>query len=817
MRALVALFGLLPALAGPGGSSAGDWSGGGPEIGWIYTLMEASDGTLYAGTWGGGVFRSFDGGDQWEEATTNAPDAVVLDLLEGNDPARTLYAATADRALLRKEPTTDFWTRLGRYPNGDQPSGESIERFPTRDFRIAFGTDDGVYMSNDRGNSWPDTLVFATGQSATDIVVLPELPNTVHALTPLELIITSDSGNTEQSYADGLSLSTFMLDLEPWSSGTDSLLAADLRGGLWAFVDRERFVDVGPGEPGRRSAKYVSRVDPQDGDRILLGASNGLWRTTDRLASWSRVDDQMPALGAEIWDIEPTRVSAGDELRMGSFTLGFLRTAAGGDAPWKVSNSGLTAAWARTIEPGAAGTLCGTAHGRLFRTADGSAWEDVTGSLRTLQISVSHDTGTSWIVSGSRGVVRTTDDGATWKAVTLPFGVTRLNHMVEAGDRLFAATNFGLVSSVDDGVSFQSVAGIPVGRASFALAAAGDGTIGVGIERASGEDLPTIHVGVPGAGFLEIGPPAEFGGAPRGLGFVGEDLIVGTTGFGGSALYRIVDWASAGRAYVDLSADLGDGLFEVRDMDTRANLVAVGTIADGVFLSTNEGRTWSEYGGSLPTRRIEAVAFSESPARALWVATLGRGAWVRELDPGVAVVVSGLRVEPFDRSVRLSVDLQGAARLRVWREVAGWRETLFEGQADGGLELMDAPQAAARIAWGVDLWTGEDWLEVERVERNLADIAVPRASRLLPAYPNPFNPQTTLRFELASAGRTTLTLFDTRGRRVRGLVDQELSAGPHELNFDGVDDRGTALASGVYYLLLRAPDGERRGRVTLLR
>jgi hypothetical protein len=389
--------------------------------------------------------------------------------------------------------------------------------------------------------------------------------------------------------------------------------------------------------------------------------------------------------------------------------------------------------------------------------------------------------------------------------------------VIDTSAGLFAATNFGLIASGDDGASFQPVAGVPSGRTSFALTAAEDGRIAVGFERASGDLPPTIHVGAPGEGFLEIRPPEGFAGAPRGLAFMGEDLIVGTVGFGESPLYRIVDWASAERAFVDLSAGIADGFFEVRDLDNRANLVAIGTTADGVFLSTDGGETWSEYGGSLPTRRIEAVAFSESPARALWVATQGRGAWVRELDPGVPVVVSGFRVEPVDHRVRLTMDVHAAARLRVWREQDGGRELLFEGQVLDDLQLMDSPEGGGRVAWGVDLWTQDRWLEVERVERQISDLAVPHASRLLPAVPNPFNPRTRLRFELARPGRATLTLFDARGRRVRGLVDQELSAGPHELVFDGVDDRGAALASGVYYLLLRAPDGERRARVTLLR
>ena len=142
------------------GRGAAEWRGGGPEIGWVRTLLETSDGTLYAGTWGGGIFRSANGGRSWTEATSNAGDTVVLDLAEGIDPQRALYAATLDRSLMRKEQSSDFWNELGRFPIGSSPPGISIEIFPFRDTRIAFGSDAGVFVSSDRGNTWPDTLTF---------------------------------------------------------------------------------------------------------------------------------------------------------------------------------------------------------------------------------------------------------------------------------------------------------------------------------------------------------------------------------------------------------------------------------------------------------------------------------------------------------------------------------------------------------------------------------------------------------------------------------------------------------------------------------
>ncbi len=87
----------------------------------------------------------------------------------------------------------------------------------------------------------------------------------------------------------------------------------------------------------------------------------------------------------------------------------------------------------------------------------------------------------------------------------------------------------------------------------------------------------------------------------------------------------------------------------------------------------------------------------------------------------------------------------------------------------------------------------------------------------LQAAPNPFNPRTTLRFEMAAAGPVRLEVFDGRGALVRTLVDAELSAGPHAVIWDGRDQRGMVRASGIY--LARLEVGERRmsTKLTLVR
>lgn len=84
-----------------------------------------------------------------------------------------------------------------------------------------------------------------------------------------------------------------------------------------------------------------------------------------------------------------------------------------------------------------------------------------------------------------------------------------------------------------------------------------------------------------------------------------------------------------------------------------------------------------------------------------------------------------------------------------------------------------------------------------------AGIAV---NRLYQNHPNPFNPRTTITFSLAQAGPTELVIYDVSGRKVRTLFDGHKDAGTHSLVWDGRDDAGNPVASGVFWSQL-AVDG----------
>lgn len=74
----------------------------------------------------------------------------------------------------------------------------------------------------------------------------------------------------------------------------------------------------------------------------------------------------------------------------------------------------------------------------------------------------------------------------------------------------------------------------------------------------------------------------------------------------------------------------------------------------------------------------------------------------------------------------------------------------------------------------------------------------PHQFYLIPAYPNPAYPSTEIKFSLPDSVRVKMHLISTSCEKVRVLIDEELEKGPHSINWDGKDDYGNDLESGIY-------------------
>jgi hypothetical protein len=101
--------------------------------------------------------------------------------------------------------------------------------------------------------------------------------------------------------------------------------------------------------------------------------------------------------------------------------------------------------------------------------------------------------------------------------------------------------------------------------------------------------------------------------------------------------------------------------------------------------------------------------------------------------------------------------------------------------------------------------------------------SVPQAFELSQNYPNPFNPNTTIKYTLPSVGdgeetlSTTLKIYNILGEVVRTLVNEPKSAGVHYEVWDGKDDRGDQVASGIYFYRLKAGKFSETKKMVLLK
>ena len=198
----------------------------------------------------------------------------------------------------------------------------------------------------------------------------------------------------------------------------------------------------------------------------------------------------------------------------------------------------------------------------------------------------------------------------------------------------------------------------------------------------------------------------------------------------------------------------------------------------------------------------------------------------------------------FDISVPAAPSLLSTRLLRPGGadDIADWGEVRVAGThayvADGvGMTVLDiADPADPRIAGSVDparysqglalsdtrafLLSDEDLYVLPLHCDDVTAVAegAPAATLRLGAHPNPFNPHSTVNFRLDVAESVRLAVYDLSGRRVRDLIEgSTYGPGRHELSWDGRDDRGRALPSGVYLYRLEAGLREETLKAVLLK
>lgn len=183
-------------------------------------------------------------------------------------------------------------------------------------------------------------------------------------------------------------------------------------------------------------------------------------------------------------------------------------------------------------------------------------------------------------------------------------------------------------------------------------------------------------------------------------------------------------------------------------------------------------------------------------------------------DTAVPVAVEALEAESRGGRVELSwvtTDLVDVEGWKLYRNAGLLTPNALPADTrsfvDHGAELDDLVcYRLAAIVDGAELYVAETSVRTKSPQLTL-----------LPNIPNPFNPITVIRFTVPENKRVVLGVYSVDGGRVASLVDAPLPPGPHEVEWDGRDEKGTRLASGVYFFRLRVGRKALTRKIVLIR
>jgi hypothetical protein len=120
-----------------------------------------------------------------------------------------------------------------------------------------------------------------------------------------------------------------------------------------------------------------------------------------------------------------------------------------------------------------------------------------------------------------------------------------------------------------------------------------------------------------------------------------------------------------------------------------------------------------------------------------------------------------------------------------------------------GQTAVGQSQGSSYIETG-GFWSWEPWGGLVGVEEDVLPERLPDRYVLAQNYPNPFNPQTRIIYQLPQASQVALTVYNVMGQAICRLVDGPQGAGEHVVTWQGVDEGGRPVASGIYFYQLVA-------------
>ncbi|MCJ7458236.1 MAG: T9SS type A sorting domain-containing protein [candidate division Zixibacteria bacterium] len=241
------------------------------------------------------------------------------------------------------------------------------------------------------------------------------------------------------------------------------------------------------------------------------------------------------------------------------------------------------------------------------------------------------------------------------------------------------------------------------------------------------------------------------------------------------------------------------------------------------FSSMDELRHYLFQIRNFPFGRLELDTGFWDPPIKVFVFPLSVGrSWIATTNPWLderQVIEESFVVVPAGSFLTLKIKV-------TWH---GWDMEFYQWISENGI-VKDSLYARAiatneqgEIIGYIEAYDKYELLDYKTdVKESIVENSIPKNFSLEQNYPNPFNPTTKIQFKVGSLefGRplhTTLKIYNILGQLVKTLVDEEKLPGNYNINWNGKDDSGEEVASGIYFYQLKAKDYTDTKKMVLLR
>ena len=555
------------------------WTSNGPYGGMVEVLAidPSSPQMVYAGTFGGGVSKSTNGGASWTAVNSGLTNTYV-------------HALAID---------------------------------PSNTYILYAGTSGGMFKSINGGGTWIAVNSGLTSWVVLSLVIDPSSPQTVYAGTDGGGVFKSTNGGTSWTAVNSGLTNTRVYALAKDPSSSQTVYAGTSGGGVFKSTNGgTSWTAVNSGLTNTNVRALA--IDPSSPQTAYAGTSGGgMFKSTNGGTSWTAVNSGLTNTDVYALAIDP---SSPQTVYVGTGGGVFKNT--NGGTSWTAVNSGLTSTIVRAlaIDPLSPQTVyAGTSGGGVFKSMNGgTSWMAVNSGLRSTNVyALAIDPlSPQTIYAGFGGVFKSTNGGSSWIAVNS--GLTNISVYALAIDPSSPQTVYagtwagGVFKSANGGTSWTVVNSGLTNTRVYALA----------IDPSSPQ---TVYIGTFGGGvFKSLNGGTSWTAVNSGL--INTDIqvlaidpsspqtvYIGT--FGGGVFKS----ANGGTSWTAANSGLTSTVIFALAIDPSSPQTVYAGTDRGVFKSANGGTSWTAINTGLPNLIVLDLAINPLSPQTIYAGTNGGG------------------------------------------------------------------------------------------------------------------------------------------------------------------------------------------------